>query len=513
MWDPLLRRDVESASVRTSRIVESDRSLVCLLDPPLHAIGEERYRSAQHSVARLYAEIQRSGAPMPVALQEDFRRAYETARAKPFAGVEPFIDAGGFGIVAALLDAKRRPEIVALEQGFALDDFEERKQRSVRWMERATPFLGTLLTAFDTVARTRTSARFREIRTAADDRRAERITLRAWVLRLTDAAAAQGIPLPSHLTLFRRLLEMDEGIQTATIEAEQSRLAGEIKARGDRSSLPPRAAVELYLHELVDRHGADPLHADAIETLRAALREDAVPYDTAIVRHVSAQLVDGFGEYVGPGIRIRPGEEGRPHRGHGELASRLLDVAAILDIDISRYPALRDYVYYTNGVHELDALCGFETAGGINDALADLEEEVLHGAAETEVDRGVVRLGETMLLLSELRHFRIGYGAGAQKAMRRLRLETVAGALLTLGATLPAGWEDEARGLDETLDVVTDFNERSAMRGKQLGDRLVAELARRGEGSMLAVCDGFLQNVVTGAVTGHASYTFLIPKF
>jgi hypothetical protein len=30
---------------------------------------------------------------------------------------------------------------------------------------------------------------------------------------------------------------------------------------------------------------------------------------------------------------------------------------------------------------------------------------------------------------------------------------------------------------------------------------------------MLAVCDSFLQDAVTGALSGRASYTFILPNF
>jgi hypothetical protein len=492
MWDPLLRRELERCTLVHAQVIDGQPAVYCILDPPRYAVGEKAYATAQSNTVALFNQLPHA----TVALQDDLWEDYRSVRS--------------LGISRAIAQAKEPPIVMDIEKGFARAQFEALKSHAVERMSLATPFFTSILAAFDALASREHSA-FATIRHLRGDFRERKISQATYVRQLARVAESQRVSVPLEIVLAARGTELTSRLHAVSFE--QRKLEEEITARVQAHAFSPHTTVELYLYVLENHHGHDPEYAETIRACRMLLEEPEPLVDDGMVREVAAAVSSGMGDFLGPGIRIDPDEQHRPHRGHGEVVSRLIELAPLLDIDVNRYPALQLYLRHTQSMHRLTGLRASGLALGMAEAMRRLETDILFAVAKDDREQAMVALLPLMEVLSELRFFRIEYGDEAREALAGFSAVDLCHRLDDLGAKLPAQMHTDAQAVETWIADVVELHEETVRRGKLLAANLLHEIESRQLDSILLVCDAYLYDVVVGELGTAVSYSLLLPDF
>lgn len=494
MWDPLLRRDLEHCTLVDSQVIDGRPSVFCILDPPRYAVGEKPYETAQRNAALLFEELPHE----TVALQREFFQDYLEKRS--------------LGIAMAIAGSKKPPLVLPVEDSDPRAHIQTLTSRAVERMTLATPFFNSLIHAFDQLA-SGNHTPFSTIKQLHDDHRDRKVSFAAYLRQMMDIARSQGQSVPFELVLAAKAMELTPLLHAAAINLEQQRLEQDITARAEAHAFSPRAAVELYLYVLESTRGRKPEHENTINACRALLEEPEPPVDDWVVREVADAIASQMGDFLGPAVRLDPDQQHRPHLGHGEVVSRMIELAPLLDIDVNRYPTLQLYLRHSYILHRLSTLRASGLALGMAEALRRLETDVLFAAASDDRERELIALMPVMELLKELRQFRIGYGDAAREALAGFSAVDLCRRLDAIGANLQAKLHAEAKEVDGWMRDVIELGEESIRRGKLLAARLLAEIESRQLSSVLLVCDAYLYDVVVGELGDAVSYSMLMPDF
>ena len=516
MWEPIYRREIEGGTLAASWVGPVEKSVIGLLDPPRHAIGDEGYKKAQRGIFDLYKKFQTdTKAPVPVGLQHEFWRALNKDGKKRLkdAAVDKYLARGGFGIVAAIRNATERPHIICLEDDASYLPFEQLKNQAISAMKAAAFFLRALVESYRSASHLYSPALF-EFKALVNQWREKKIDFAEYLPALISRASGQGLEIPLELNLSARMTALSLGTSQASIQWETRRLKDEIKTRSLPGGIDRRAAVELFLYELMDRGSEAVEQQTQIEACQASLSLPLLPFvPDFILKQVSERINDDLGGYVGNTIRIDPDDQGRPPKGYGELISRLLDLGAILGIDVDKYPNLKRYIYTVNLQSHLQALSTNTFSQFMSDSVDQLESDLADLLVTNDVDRSLVELEPVMLFFDELTQFRIGYASEAQDVIANLNIVSVCEALNALGISLPNGWRVTALDLDSRLNVVREFNRDTIKRGKKLCKSLEQQMDSLKSTTAIFCCDGYLGGVFGSLLKSEVSYSLLVPNF
>ncbi len=524
MWEPLLEREIESCTSPGWWRGSGQRTVFCLLDPPRHALPAEAYRKAQESTVQVFAAVQQyRAAPLPIGLQDDFwtvaQRDLGPAFDRPLAAdTAGYIQRGGTGIVAAIAAAKPRPPVLRLESEGFVAAYQRLQQEAISFMEDAAPFFGALVGAWrEAEARVATPG-VRELRAALEGFRSLQGGLSGSLRGIAGLARSLGVDLetPAYrpIALYEKIAELEEGLDEAATNRDKKALEDEIRARVKPQAVEPRAAVELALYELLDRHEDDEDYRETIAAFRELLAQPVLPPLPDWLPRSVAEKVEGFsGDYLVQAIRIRPEDQHRPHKGHGELVSRLLELAIVLGIDPARYARLQRFVYISNLNHSIHALSGYAAGPALLAAVEKLGETLLARRA-SDRERRLLEQDRMARFLAELGRFHLVYDAGLRRVVLGFDLAGFCRLLADLGARLPAGWEERAADLDRRFAAVRELYQRTLLRGKDLAGSLLAGAAQLGASAAILYCDGYLNQILAPWLQGRdISYSFLVPKW
>lgn len=520
MWEPLLEREIEDCTLAGWWRGSGQQRIFCLLDPPRNALPAESYRKAQESMVKVLAAVQQyRAAPLPIGLQDDFwleaRRDLGSAFNEPLSA--DYIQRGGAGIVAGIAAAKPCPPVLRLESEGFVEGYQRIQQEAISFMEDAAPFLGALAGAWREAEARAFSPGVRELRDALEGFRSLQGGLKGALRRIAGLARAQGVDLETPafrpIVLYEKIAQLEEGIDEAAANQEKKALEDEIRARVKPQAIAPRAAVELALYELLDRHEDDEDYHGAIEAFRELLAQPVLPPLPDWIPRSVAEKVEGSGDYLVQAIRIRPEDQRRPHKGHGELVSRLLELAIVLGIDPARYARLQRFVYVSNLNHSLHALSGHAAGAALQAAVEKLAATLLARRA-SDAEKRLLEQDRMARFLAELGRFHLVYDAGLRRVILGFDLAGFCRLLADLGARLPASWEARAAGLDRRFAAVRELYERTLLRGKDLAGSLLAGAAQLGASTAILYCDGYLHQILAPWLQGRdVSYSFLVPKW
>lgn len=517
MWDPLLQQEIEQAFSADAWKGPGPLGVFCLLDPPKNALPPRDYQAAQKSVAAICRQLQsHRERPMPLGLQDDFWSAAAAELGPSLSGrpASGSLERGGLGIAAAI--AESHPPVVRLESAAFAGEYERWKTAAIAAMERGAPF-------FQKVLASHRAARARHLgpRVRAACERIERYrqggSLAGHLRWLVETAPALGIDLqrfPERAILDHdRVARHESGLAESEVLREKSALAEEIRAAARPAAIPPRAAAEICLYEILDRFGEDEGQPRGAAWLREILAQPLVLEVPDQVIRDAVDAIDGSGYYLADAIRIRPEDQGRPHRGSAEVISRFLELAVVLGIDIEKYPQLQSHVYAIN-LHFRSAQRGDQVLQKtLIEAMERIERAVLDKLAASAEERTLLGLDRPMRFLEELGRFHLVYDAGLRRTIVTLDLPEICRTLDRLGAPV-AGGPGEAVAIDTQLSAVRELYDRTIVRGKDLASRLVAEMARLEASRAILCCDGYLKDTVAPWLrANHVSYSLLVPRW
>jgi hypothetical protein len=216
-------------------------------------------------------------------------------------------------------------------------------------------------------------------------------------------------------------------------------------------------------------------------------------------------------DYVFHGVSVSAGEQHRPNMGGGEVVSRLVELAPLLDIDVNRYPSLPLYVHYSHLLHALETSGTTGLGVRIGGAIERLEDDLCAALPRGADDHALAELLPAVTLMHTLRRGLIGFDASDVDALIDFSATAMLATLAELGCVVAPEWAAQAVHADEQMRVVAEFSQRAEQRGRQMALELHGELVARGIASAVLLFEGYLCSSVLDGLARDVAYTMLIP--
>ncbi len=502
MWCPRLSSGGRKLGTQVERGEGTARQeVLVLLDPPRHALPPGEYAAAQRNTTLLYQELPRD-RPFLVGLQNE--SWVELARlGGPGAGDPPadYLETGGLGIAAALRADRLAPRVVGLEPRDEVAEFGALEANAIEVMGAVAPFFGGLAEVIsDGAARRCTAAAAECYERVATYRSTPGADSGAYLTWLLSKAESLGVPLghPRYRAMmeYARMKRMEQARNQGQAELERNLLGQMVKLQAGTGQVSRRAAWEIYssgvprtedsearLVEIAGWLAADELPEPSEEAL------DAV---TAAVRDATS---DGV-------VRVLPGRDKLSLLGpQGEKLSSVLELAAVIGVETGHSQELMAAVVYAGAAQAVEADPG--TASRVSRASRDLEREVFQRVAGSDTDRFLLELIPTSCLLQSVGRYQVVHDQEIRATMLRLNVSLLCERLHRLGIAPPDGWRDATPGLEDRLDVLRTFFDRTVLRGKDLPGALVRAMHQEGVERGLLCCDGFQYSHVARWLEGQ----------
>ena len=192
MWQADAQRDVQDfAQLYASWEGSGPLQVICLLDPPRHALPASSYQEAQRNVSQLFDRIP-GRETFVVGLQEDFMQ--ELRVAPPVLSAR-YLDEGGLGIVQALKRSEPTQAAISLESADFLKEYKRLENQSIEFMSKAAPFLSLIAHAYSDIKKNYSPELVSFLSLVAAYRQDSSIGLNAFVDRLLEQARSLSIDL------------------------------------------------------------------------------------------------------------------------------------------------------------------------------------------------------------------------------------------------------------------------------------------------------------------------------
>jgi hypothetical protein len=493
MWDPLLRKELSDCALLGAQVVEGRHAIYCILAPPRYAIGEEKYAAAQRTINKLLPELPHS----VIGLQNELWRAY--------------LSGNTLSIAPAVEGFEEKPDVISLEKDIDARSFEDQKAAAITSMACVRPFLDAMLDGWASVAR-RCSPAFAELWRAVDRSAADNEGLTAKARDLARRAEVAGCSVPVELELALRMTRDAAGLSDELVRWELNMIERDIAARGKAHAFSNRSALELYLYRLRDRSGHDERYRDTIVFATELLAEAEPAVDAGVIAEVADLLTDRMGDVLVEAVKIKADEQHLRPRGMPERASRLLEIAPLLDIDVNRYPALKLYVYYGNASFDLDARSNSAIWMRVADSIDRLEGDLLTKMVSGPRELALVNVRAALKMMRELRLQHMGYDDADRAALATFSADDLLDQLHLCDVALPVDIEAQASAVDQAMADIYSFLDRTMVRGAQLARSILREMQDRDLETFLVVFDGYLRGAVAGALGSEVSYSMLTPS-
>jgi hypothetical protein len=495
-------------------------SVLCLVEPPRNALPADAYRRAQQRTVDLYKELQEyRGTPMPVAVQEDFWVQVDQylsgtqRRSLP----KGYVDKGGYGVVEAIAGSGRQPHIVRLESASFLVEYKQMESAAIDFMTRSAALFQSLASGYGQVTARHFSDELRRFKSLSDAFKADTINLRQYIAAILELSRMlkldSALPAFRSLLIYERLAQLEDGIDEEAANRAKQALVEEMEGLLKPEAIGKRAAVELYLYQLNDRFRYDA-SPETIEQIQGLLELPALPMIPDWMRSSACEVIGTGGDMLSDVIKIDHDNRDRPHKGHGELVSRYLELATVLGIDLNRYEVLKSYVYYVDWHHRLQEISSYAVASEMSVALKEVEQMIFDHLARSDEERRLVGLDRTIRFLEELGRYHVVHDSGLRRVVMQLEIVSLCETLKQLGMNPPAGWRQQARRLDQDFGVIRDFYDRTIVRGKDLASRTTASMREEAAEMMILWCEGYLLDVLTRWLEGrNISYSAIFPQW
>lgn len=504
MWCPRLSSGSGGRKLGT-QVGQSEgtarEEVLVLLDPPRHALPPGDYAAAQRSTTLLYQEIPRD-RPFLVGLQNE--SWVELSRlGGPGAGDPPadYLETGGLGIAAALRADRMAPRVVQLEQPGEIAEFGALEAAAIEVMGAVAPFFGRLAEAISQGAARRCTAAaaecFERVASYRSTPGADSGSHLSWLL---DRAESLGVPLghPRYRAMleYARMKRMEQVRNPGQADVERSLLGQMVRLQAGTGPVSRRAAWEIYSSGIPRTEDAEARLLEIAGWLAAD--ELPEPPEEAL-EAVAVAVRDATSEGV---VRVLPGRDKLSLLGpQGEKLSSLLELAAVLGLETGHSRELMAAVVYAGAAQAVESDPG--TASRVSRASRDLEREVFQRVAGSDTDRFLLELIPTFCLLQSVGRYQVVHDQEIRATMLRLNVSLLCERLHRLGVAPPDGWRDATPGLEDKLDVLRAFFDRTVLRGKDLPGALVRAMTQEGVERGLLCCDGFQHSHVARSLEGQ----------
>jgi hypothetical protein len=519
MWQPRL----EASGKTIGRLVGSaegaaGQSVICLLDPPEHALPREAYAEAQVCVSALYREIP-ADEPFLLGLQEEFRAEVQQRLRPGLALDDAYLAVGGLGIVHALSRASTRPEIVALEDPAFVSAYKGLENSAIEFLRRFAPFFEALVGAFRRAEQSYSSPELAAcIALIRKFRRENAIRAADYRARLCEVARAAGVDLASPayrgIRLYERIQQLEEAASRGTdVNRSKRELAQLIHQTATGGWIAARPAWELFRYSLTTRPLPEEELAAELARADAVLAEEPLPEPAQEVRAAAARLVQ---ERAMTDMRlVRRGEDkGEILGDHGDVVSNLLELAAILELDIEPFQPLASYVQYADADHRLKQLARGAVGAMLDLELKRLEDETLAALARTERDRTLVAAEPVAGFLEALGRFQILHGEEYRSVVAGFRATEFCNSLAAAGVALPGNWQALAAALEANFDTLRNYFDLTILRGKDMASALFRAMKQQNLRRGIVYCDGYQHaNLARWFEAREVSYSLVMPAW
>lgn len=522
MWQVDFDRHGTSApgSLISSWQSSSENTVICLLDPPRNAMPPENYREAQENVSKIYALIP-DKETFIVGLQEDFWQETDIqllARGGPELH-ETYFESNGLGIVHALSKVDPKPQIVRLESENLNREYASLRSRAVAFMSESAGFFQAITAAIKQARNHHFSPRLQKLEKLSNEYQQSAISLAGYIRQLRDFADSLNIDLNTprykSIILFDHTSMLEEtSVKEENVKKERDQLAMELHEVAAGGKLAPRAAWELYRYTLNNRFSQKKETEAEVARIDAMLRGKSLPEPTAEVTEKAIALVK---ERCLIDMRmVRKGEDKADLLGdQGDAVSNLMELGAVLGLDINAYPVLTDYVHHSFvQTHMTSRLRGHQPAAGLLQALLELAEEVTQRLEVTNAEKALLDLKRVAQFLESLGRFHLVYDEDIRDIVMNLSIFEICESLAELGFPVTENWQETARSLDTRLEVVRDFYDQTILRAKDMATGLLSTMKQSRVTRGVLCCDGYMREILERWFKGHEiSYSFVIPKF
>ncbi len=490
MWSPRL---LSGGNKRGLQVERSDgtarQEVLVLLDPPRNALPRDKYAAAQRNTALLYQDVPRD-KPFLVGLQDEPWTELERLGG-PGGGAAPanYLESGGLGIVAALLADTMAPRVARLENAQEVRQFRALEARAIGVMSEVAPFFGQLADVISTGAAQRCSAAgaecFDRAATYHSTPGADNGTYLRWLLAKAESLGVSlAHPRYRAMREYERMGGMEREANQEMLKVQRGLLGEIVKAIAGSGAMSRRAAWEVHASGIP---GTEENEARLAE-IAGWIAADEPPEPSAdAVGDLRTAVRDATEEGV---VRVLPGRDKLFLLGpHGEKISSLLELAAVLGLETGDYPHLASAVVYAGSAQAAESDPG--TASRVIRASRDLEREVFQRAAVSDADRLLLDQIPTFCLLRSVERFQVAHDQEIRATMLRLNVSLLCERLRRLGITPPDGWRETTPRLEDKLDTLRAFFDRTVLRGKDLPGALVRAMCEAGVERGLVCSDGF----------------------